>query len=206
MYQPPVSSFPWLTSNRISFNMRIRILLVKWAWSVHKNDRGLKLNRDFAIRISSQSEEGCLKEIIGLSFPRFFRFFASRSLTSGGFVLVSEAEERVVGFVKLIEFKVGSRLFGCVLWLAVHPDFRRRTVAIGLVEAGTGYLLKHGAGAVFASTQRGNSGSLATFRKAGFNRIGFMDLWRIFGWRVFSLYRDIWYAPGEILLICKKAK
>lgn len=164
------------------------------------------MKRDFAIRISSQSEEECLKEIIGLSFPRFFRFFASRSLTSEGFVLVSEAEERVIGFAKLIEFKVGSRLFGCVLWLAVHPDFRRRTVAIGLVEAGTDYLLKHGAGAVFASTQRRNSGSLATFRKAGFRRVRFMDLWRTFGWRVFSLYRDIWYAPGEILLMCEKAK
>ena len=72
-------------------------------------------------------------------------------------MLVSEGNRTVFGFVKLIEFSVGRGRFGGVLWLAVHPDFRRRTVAIGLVEAGTGYLLKHGAGAVFASTERRNS-------------------------------------------------
>jgi len=164
------------------------------------------LKGDFTIRNSIQCDDGRLEEIIGLSFPRFFRFFASRSLNSEGPVLVGETGGRVVGFAKLIEFDVGGNRFGCVLWLAVHSDFRRRNIATWLVEVGTDYLLRHGAGAVFASTQRGNSGSLATFRKAGFRRIGFMGLWRIFGWQVFNLYRDIWYAPGEILLICEKAK
>ena len=159
------------------------------------------MKQEFTIRSSIQSDEGSLKEIVNLSFPRFFRFFASRSLNSEGPVLVSEADGKVVGFAKLIEFKIGGDRFGCVLWLAVHPDFRRRNVATGLVEAGTDYLLANSAEAVFASTLRGNFGSLATFRKAGFRRMGFLDLWKIFGWRVFSFYRKTWYAPGEIVLM-----
>jgi len=167
---------------------------------------GSELKGDFTIRSSVQSDEDRLEEIVGLSFPRFFRFFAGRSLNSEGTVLVSEAKRMVVGFAKLTDFRVGGGRFGCVLWLAVHPDFRRQNVATELVEAGTNYLLSRHAGSVFASTQRGNSGSLATFRKAGYRRMGFLGLWRIFGWLVFCLYRKIWFAPGEIVLMHDRAE
>ena len=164
------------------------------------------MKRGFTIRSSVQSDKRRLKEIIDLSFPRFFRFFASHSLYSEGTVLVSEEKRIMVGFAKLTEFRVGGRGFGCVLWLAVHPDFRRRNVAAELVEAGTNYLISRHAGGVFASTQRWNSGSLATFGKAGYRRMDFGGLWRIFGWRVFSFYRKIWFAPGEIVLIHDNSK
>ena len=167
--------------------------------------RRLRVKPDFTIRSSAPSDEDRLKEIIGLSFPRFFRFFASHSLDSEGIVLVCEAERVVVAFAKLTEFRVGNGSFGCVLWLAVHPDFRRQNAATSLVKAGTNYLFSRHADAVFASTQRGNLGSLATFKKSGYAHIGFLGLWRRFGWRVFSLYRKIWYAPGEIVLIHDKA-
>ena len=159
------------------------------------------MKQEFTIRSSIQSDEDCVEEIVNLSFPRFFRFFANRSLNSEGPVLVSEAEGKVVGFAKLIEFKIGGDRFGCVLWLAVNPNFRQRNVATGLVDEGTDYLLANGVGAVFASTLRSNLGSLATFRKAGFRRMGFLDLWKIFGWRVFSFYMKTWYAPGEVMLM-----
>ncbi len=46
-----------------------------------------------------------IKQIIGLSFPRFFRFFASQSVDAEeGKVLVATVQGIVVGFVKLIEF------------------------------------------------------------------------------------------------------
>jgi ribosomal protein S18 acetylase RimI-like enzyme len=159
------------------------------------------LKNDFTIRISVQSDKDSLREIIGLSFPRFFRFFASHSLDTEGKVLVSESKKRIVGFAKLTEFKVGGDKFGCVLWLAVHPDFRRQNVGTELVEVGTNCLLSHHAQAVFASIQRRNSASLATFRKAGFRHTSFLGLWRIFGWRIFCFYRKIWFAPGEIVLM-----
>ena len=164
------------------------------------------MKRGFTIRSSVQSDKRRLEEIIDLSFPRFFRFFASHSVYSEGTVLVSEEKRIMVGFAKLTEFRVGGRGFGCVLWLAVHPDFRLRNVAAELVEAGTNYLISRHAGGVFASTQRWNSGSLATFGKAGYRRMDFGGLWRIFGWRVFSFYRKIWFAPGEIVLIHDNSK
>jgi ribosomal protein S18 acetylase RimI-like enzyme len=155
----------------------------------------------FTIRNSLHTDAISLKEIIDLSFPRFFRFFASRSLNSEGKVLVGEADGKVVGFAKLIEFTVRGDRFGCVLWLAVHPSFRRQNIATKLVEAATDLLLSHCSMAVFASTQRGNIGSLATFAEAGFKRMAFLGLWRIFGCRVFSFFTKIWYAPGEIVLM-----
>jgi ribosomal protein S18 acetylase RimI-like enzyme len=142
-----------------------------------------------------------LKQIVDLSFPRFIRYFATHSLHEEGQVLVTEAQEAVVGFAKLIDFHVGSGKFGCILWLAVHPQFRRKGIASALVNAGTERLKHDGARAVFASVQRRNIASLTVFSKEGFGKMGFLGLWRLFGWRVFKIYEDIWYAPGEIVLM-----
>jgi ribosomal protein S18 acetylase RimI-like enzyme len=136
-----------------------------------------------------------------LSFPRFFRFFATHSLNEEGEVLVSETQGTAIGFAKLVEFQVGGGKFGCILWLAVHPQFRRKSIASTLVNAGTELLKHDGARAVFASVQRRNIASLTVFSKEGFGKMGFLGLWRLFGWRVFKIYEDIWYAPGEIVLI-----
>ncbi len=164
------------------------------------------MKRDFTIRSYFQSDEDSLKEIIRISFPRFFRFFASRSLDSEGPVLVSLADKNVVGFAKLVEFKVGDNRFGCVLWLAVHSNFRGQHFATELVRTATEFLFEHRAKAVFASTQKRNLGSLATFNRAGFRQMRILDLWRIFSWRVFDFYMKIWYAPGEIVLMRERAE
>jgi ribosomal protein S18 acetylase RimI-like enzyme len=161
-----------------------------------------KMNSEPTIRQATTSDQPKLKEIIGLSFPRFFRFFASHSVNSEeGEVLVTETQGEISGFAKLIEFNVGPRKYGCILWIAVHLSYRRRGIAFSLTNAGVDYLTKVGAQAVFASTQRRNNASLATLGKARFRRMGFLGLWRIFGWRVFSFYREIWYAPAEIVLM-----
>jgi GNAT superfamily N-acetyltransferase len=155
-----------------------------------------------SIRQSTPNDRAKLKEIIDLSFPRFFRFFASHSVDSEeGKILVSESQGVVVGFAKLIEFHVGSGKYGCILWLAVYPQNRRRGVAAGLVKAGVECLRTQGSKLIFASVQRRNKASLATFSREGFRRMGFLGLWRLFGFRVFSFYRKIWYAPGEIVLM-----
>lgn len=155
-----------------------------------------------SIRQATPNDHAKLKEIIDVSFPRFFRFFASHSLDSEeGKVLVSENQSTIVGFAKLIEFHIGSGKYGCILWLAVHPEHRRKCIASALVKAGTENLKHIGAKAVFASVQRRNKASLATFSKEGFMRMDFLGLWRLFGFRVFSFYREIWYAPGEIVLM-----
>ena len=159
------------------------------------------MNSEFTIRKMTQSDIGSLKQIVDLSFPRFFRFFATHSLNEEGEVLVSETQGTAIGFAKLVEFQVDGGKFGCILWLAVHPQFRRKSIASTLVKAGTERLKHDGARAVFASVQRRNVASLTVFSKEGFGKMGFLGLWRLFGWRVFKIYEDIWYAPGEIVLI-----
>jgi len=159
------------------------------------------VNSEFTIRQIVPSDTDRVKQIIDLSFPRFFRFFATHSLHEEGEVLVSETEGLVVGFAKLIDFNLGGGKFGCILWLAVHPQFRRKGIASALVNAGTTRLKDDGARAVFASVQRRNAASLAVFSRQCFRKMGFLGLWRLFGWRAFKFYSDIWFAPGEILLM-----
>ena len=117
-------------------------------------------------------------------------------------MLVSEENGVVVGFARLIEFTVGGAKFGCVLWLAVHPGFSvGRVWLLGLVKAGVDWLNRRGARAVFASAGHGNVGSISTFEGVGFRRVGFLGLWRFFGWGVFGFYVGIWFVPSEVVLM-----
>jgi len=156
---------------------------------------------EFAIRLMTPNDASMLKEIVDLSFSRFLGFFAIRSLREEGQVLVGETQETVVGFAKLIEFQVSRRKFGCILWVAVHPKFRRKGIATALLNAGTGRLKADGAKAIFASVQRRNNASLSVFNRQGFRKMGFVELWRLFSWRIFEFYGDIWHGPGEIVLM-----
>lgn len=160
------------------------------------------MENESSIRQSTPDDYAKLKEIIDLSFPRFFRYFANHSVTSeDGKVLVSETQDGISAFVKLIEFNINSQKYGCILWIAVHPFYRRKGIAFSLTNAGIDYLKNDGAQAVFASTQIRNKAAQATLVKAGFRTAGFLGLWRVFGWRVLSFYSDIWYAPGEVVFI-----
>ncbi len=156
----------------------------------------------FVIRDATEKDLPRLKEIIDLSFPIFYRFFAWHSVNEPNEpVLVADVEGKVAGFAKLIEFIVGKTKFGCILWIAVHPNYRRMGVALGLTSSSVDCLKGRRATAVFASTQRRNKGAKATLMKAGFAMVGFLGLWRLFGWRLFDFYRDIWFAPGEVVLM-----
>lgn len=156
----------------------------------------------FTIREATSTDLPKIKEIIDRSFPVFYHFFASHSVSDlTEPVIVAEFKGTVAGFTKLIEFDIKGAKYGCILWIAVHPAYRRWGIALGLTGAGVDWLRSHGAGATFASTQRRNAGALATLIRAGFVRVGFVGLWRLFGWRVFRFYGDVWFAPGEVVLI-----
>jgi ribosomal protein S18 acetylase RimI-like enzyme len=160
------------------------------------------VNATPAIRQANLNDSPKIKEVIDLSFPRFYRYFASHSASDlSEPVLISELDGAVAGFAKVIEFHVGNIKYGCILWIAVHPANRRQGIALALSNASVDYLKTRGAKAVFASTQRRNRGALGTLSGTGFVRMGFLGLWRVFGWRVFEFYRDIWFAPGEVVLM-----
>ena len=156
----------------------------------------------FSIRPMVPNDACRLKEIIDLSFSPFVRFFAINSVLEESQVLVTETQEAiVVGFAKLIQFQIRGANFGCILWIAVHPQFRRRGIAASLVNTGVENLKNAGATAIFASIRRRNLASLTVFGKQGFRKMGFLELWRLFGSQIFNLYREIWLAPGEVVLM-----
>lgn len=159
------------------------------------------MSSDYIIAEASEQDISEVKEIIQKSFKRLFRYFAIASLNSSGYILVSKKNRTPVAFTKLTMFQIEGRQFGCILWLAVHPDFRQKGIAAPLVNASTEHLKANNAEAVFASVQHNNIPSLATFKKEGFALVGFRGLWKLFKWQVFSLYSNIWFVPGENVLI-----
>lgn len=159
------------------------------------------MSSECEVRLMLPSDAVRVKEIIDLSFSAFMGFFALRSVRQDGQVLVCEEQGSVVGFAKLIDFRVGGKKFGCILWIAVHPKFRRKGVANALTTEGLRRLKHGGAKAVFASTQGRNVAALRVLKQNGFRRIGFVELCKLFGSRVLEFYGDIWLAPGEVVLI-----
>ena len=109
-----------------------------------------------------------VKQIIDLSFPIFYRFFATHSLHEEGQVIVGEIAGRIVGFAKLINFYIGGKKYGCILWIAVHPNFRRKGIAGSITSNGIQRLKQEGSSAVFASTQRRNVAALSVLSLQGF--------------------------------------
>ncbi len=95
------------------------------------------MNTTSTIRQATPNDMARIKEIIDLSFPRFFRFFANHSVSDREEpLLIGEVQGVVVGFAKLIEFHIGCGKYGCILWIAVHPANRRMGNALALTYAG----------------------------------------------------------------------
>ena len=161
------------------------------------------MDESVIIRQMKENDLDQVNQIIDLSFPIFYRFFAAHSLHEEGQVIIGELAGRVVGFAKLINFYIGSKKYGCILWIAVHPNFRRKGIARSITSNGIQHLKQEGSNAVFASTQRRNVAALSVLSLQGFRRTSFLDLWRLLSWRVFELYSDIWLAPGEIVIMHK---
>jgi ribosomal protein S18 acetylase RimI-like enzyme len=159
------------------------------------------LNADLIVRLMEQSDLRQVKQVIDMSFPMFYRYFSFHSVQEEGKVLVAELQGTIVGFAKIIDFIIGVKKYGCILWIAVHPSFRRNGIAVKLTNIATQQLKQDGAKGVFASTQRRNVGALSVLRLEGFRRIGFVSLWRLFSWRVFQFYSAIWFAPYEVVLL-----
>ncbi|MCW3999188.1 MAG: GNAT family N-acetyltransferase [Candidatus Bathyarchaeota archaeon] len=143
-----------------------------------------------------------IKQIIDHSFPWYYRYFAWRSVSEPQApVLTAQTNGETAGFAKLTAFKIRQNSYGCILWIAVHPKHRRRGVGENLAEAAAEWFRQQGAAAIFASTQQGNHAAQATLGKAGFVRVGFWGLWRLFGWGVFWFYVAIWFVPGEVVFL-----
>lgn len=160
------------------------------------------MNSTVQIHQATQTDLKKVKVIINASFPRFFRYFAWHSVSDlEEPTIVLEYDGVIAGFAKLTEFQIDAESFGCILWVAVSPEYRRKGVAYSLTKASVEQMNAQGVKTVFASTQRRNRGALGALGKSGFERIGLFGLWRMFRWHIFAFYSAIWYAPGEVVLI-----
>jgi ribosomal protein S18 acetylase RimI-like enzyme len=154
-----------------------------------------------AIRQTTIDDLPRLRKIIAESFPLFFRYFATHSVSDlKEPTLVCEVDAEVVGFAKQIQFSINQVKYGCILWIAVDLEHRRQGFGMALTNAALEWHKSQGSRTVFASTQQSNKSALATLGKAGFIRMTFRELRRMFGWRLLQFFGEIWFAPGEVVL------
>jgi ribosomal protein S18 acetylase RimI-like enzyme len=152
------------------------------------------------VRQAELRDTDAMEEICRLSFDGLYGCFAIRSLHSSDHILVSKDSQKVVGFAVLKSVHIGNRMLGNILWLAVHPELRRKGVASGLIEASMGYFKDHRMNSVYVSVRKDNSAALCSFERKGFRRLDFHQLLKLYGRRVLEVYSKMHIVPGEIVL------
>ena len=154
------------------------------------------------LRDAKQEDREALRRIIESSFRHgIYTYFANRSLDSAPKIVVAVADGEVVGFAEPKLVKIGGRVIGNILWIAIRPELRRKGVGLILVEECIKILSSDGASEIFVSVERDNPPAFAMFARAGFKRIGFRELTKEFGMRVLSFYNKLLIAPNEIVMV-----
>ena len=82
--------------------------------------------------------------------------------------LVAEAGDRVVGYIGSQTVPPESDMMN----VAVHPDFRRRGIAEGLVNALVTELRQAGSESLTLEVRASNAGAIALYEKLGFAQVG----------------------------------
>ena len=90
--------------------------------------------------------------------------YAELAALPSGIVLVSEASARAIGFVAARR----ATDEGEILNIAVHPDFRRRGIASGLLQAALEALRASGATSIFLELRASNLPARALYHHHGF--------------------------------------
>jgi len=153
-------------------------------------------------RDARREDRATLEEIIQKSFRHgIYTFFARRSLKSAPKVIVSEMHGKVAGFAEPKVVRIGARTIGNILWIAVHPDYRRRGVATALVDECVRYLSENRAGDVFISVEPNNLPAFELFESRGFRKVRPDEIGKTFGLRRMSFYSKLLIAPHEVVLV-----
>jgi ribosomal protein S18 acetylase RimI-like enzyme len=91
--------------------------------------------------------------------------------SDGEFCLVAAAGKRIVGFAlgTVMEKHRSAWRYGWLLWLGVHPRFKRRHIATRLVNRLTELFIEHNVRMILVDTDEANHQALAFFRHQGFD-------------------------------------
>jgi len=116
-------------------------------------------------------------------------------------IIVSEIDGKIAGFAEPRSVMIGRRKIGNILWIAIHPDLRRRGIASALVAECLRILSEQEASLIFVSVEGDNLPAFALFEKNGFKRMSSKELRREFGLRVMSLYNKLLIAPHEVVFV-----
>jgi ribosomal protein S18 acetylase RimI-like enzyme len=110
----------------------------------------------------------------------FMRFNPAAARLANGFVW--QADGRLVGNATLLTTKLWDRFL--VANVAVHPSYRRRGIARGLMQAVTASVRSRGGRVILLQVVKGNQPAIDLYRSLGYESIGNMTTWHATASRV----------------------
>lgn len=106
--------------------------------------------------------------------PLMWRFLRRYDSIPG---FVWEEHNRIVGNVSLLTTETRGRYL--VANVAVHPDFRRRGIALRLMEETIKWTTEHEATTILLQVEESNTGAVKLYDALGFRHIDTLQLWEI---------------------------
>ena len=162
---------------------------------------GEKIFENLIIRPKNETDQISIQEIVNMSFSYYLQRFAHRGLNSDGEILVGQINQKTVGYVKLRIFNINNETYGAILWLAVHPEYRKNGIASRLLASGTKHLKDRNAKMVFATADPKNKATLTCFKHEQYKKIIFPGVWQLFKWRSLKGYFQNWLMSRKVVVI-----
>ena len=94
-----------------------------------------------------------------------------------GFVWVED--EKIVGNLSLIPYKMNGRSIHLLANVAVHPQHRRKGIARALTIRALDHLRRYGESEVWLQVRHDNAAAIDLYRSVGFSDQAFRTTWRI---------------------------
>lgn len=98
-------------------------------------------------------------------------------VTQGFHGFVWEETDKIAGNLSLLPVVVKGRQAYFIANVAVHPDFRRRGIALALTEAAFQFIRKRGVSSIWLQVNDGNIGAIHLYKGLGFKERAYRTTW-----------------------------
>ncbi|MGB3713555.1 MAG: GNAT family N-acetyltransferase [Candidatus Promineifilaceae bacterium] len=89
--------------------------------------------------------------------------------------LVWEEDGRIVGTLSLLAARMSGRYL--IANVAVHPDYRRRGIATGLMSSSMDYIQSHGGREILLQVERDNEAAIQLYSVLNYKTLGDVNRW-----------------------------
>lgn len=158
------------------------------------------MNHEITIRKIQPDDDRAVWEVAKtMNIPERYLAYSSYKKSKAN-VLVADDGGKVVGCIIPRVGIIAVEKIGIVEWIFVDHNAQGKGIGKALMDAVLLYFQGEGCKTIYALIDRYNSPSWNMFLHNGFKPFEFDRQFKVFGWRIFSLWWLVSYSPGHFIV------